>query len=184
MQIFLECLNGLISCFVEIVFLSKKKLKGSCNMYFSVHLQCTHLSAPSHSLAGRLKAKGNFKETSRMLPGHFISHPEQHPKHPSFIQCNTQLIGKATLTQINQNSTTQPTEIFTYLPLNKLEMGSQSRILSYNIIQRSQHLLYCSVTLSHQQSSQEEGKGEAEGQATVSSNDDVAFKLITPSCML
>lgn len=137
MQIFLECLNGLISCFVEIVSLSKKKLKGSCNMYFSVHLQCTHLSAPSNSLRGRLKAKDNFKETSRMLPGHFISHSEQHPKHPSFIQCNTQLIGKATLTKVNQNSTTQPTEIFTYLPLNKLEMGSQSRILSYNIIQSS-----------------------------------------------
>lgn len=53
-------------------------------MYFSVHPPCTHLNAPSNSFRGRLKAKDNFKETSRMLAGHFISHPEQHPKHPQF----------------------------------------------------------------------------------------------------
>lgn len=116
---------------LKFFFLSKKKLQASCNIYFSVHPQLLNL------FTGRLKTKDYFKEISRMLSGHFISHPEQLPKHPSFIQCNTQLIGKATLTKINQNSITQPTEIFTYLPPNKLEMGSQSRILSYNIIQRS-----------------------------------------------
>lgn len=104
----------LSSLFVEIFFLSKKKLQASCNMYFSVHPQLLN------SFRGRLKTK----EISRRLPGHFISHPEQLPKHPSFIQCNTQLMGKATLTKINQTLITQPTEIFTYLPPNKLEMGS------------------------------------------------------------